>query len=367
MGAKAIFHQGKWRVQVNLEGKSRIITRLRDFVRNKDYPDQQVAEIVAEIVNTQVLVGNFRWEFWFPHDGRKFNFKTLAYEWLSKNRKPSTQYQYNLLMDKYILPIMAKTDVRKIHRTDFYWIKEQFGDTAKAKSIRSVASNFLNWCYKELEGKEMGRIFLPEIEVPQKPLPYVDRETREQIQATVAKEYQNATLLSLRMGLRAAEIASLEWDNVEEDGLMIKHNLSYYKKTTLKEGKARFAPYQGEVKEKLATLKKSLQLAGILPVGLVFRLPSKARMWPNLISFEWSKAARGVGVDMRMHHNRHCLGQDMLEEGCSMTEVKAILGHKSERTTEDFYARHNRAGMVKIAKKRVERIIKHNESRNRLE
>lgn len=350
MGAKAIWHQGKWRVQVNLEGKSRIITRLRDFVRNKDYPDQQVAEIVAEIVNTQILVGNWRWDTWFPQDKRQYKFKLLAVTWLSEKRKPSSDYQYSMVMRKNILPVMGDEDVRYLHRADFHWIRKEYGDTPKAKNIRAICANFLNWCYRE--ELRTTPITLPTVQVTRRGLPYIDREARNQVQAAVSPEYQGATLLSLRMGLRAGEIAALEWDDVEDTGITIRHNLSYYQKSTPKEGGSRFAPYQGEVKAVLEALRSRLIAAGTLPTGLVFRLPSGARMWPNLISWAWSTAAKKIGIQAKLHWNRHSLGQDMLEEGFSIGQVQAILGHRSVRTTETSYARHNRGALVKIAERR---------------
>lgn len=356
MGAKAIFHQGKWRVQVNLEGKSRIITRLRDFVRNKDYPEQQVAEIVAEIVNTQVLVGNFQWDAWFPQDKRQYKFKLLAARWLDEKRKPSSQYQYSLVMRKNILPVLGDEDVRYLHRLNFHWIRQDHGDTPKAQNIRSICQNFMNWCYRE--EIRTHPITLPKVSVTRRGLPYIDREARNRVQAAVSPEYQGATMLSLRMGLRAGEIAALQWSDIEDTGITVRHNLSYYKLTSPKEGGSRFCPFQGEVAEMLRNHHKTYIQRNILASGYVFRLDSGARMWPNLISWAWSTAAKRIGIQAKLHWNRHSLGQDMLEEGFSIGQVQAILGHRSVRTTESSYARHNRGALVNIATARQ----KHNEA-----
>ena len=353
MGAKAVVHQGKWRVQVNLENKSRLITRLRDYVRNPEYSDQQVAEIVSEIINTQVMVGNFQWDYWFPQDKRQFKFKTLALDWLSAaTRKPATDYQYHRVMRQHIIPVMGDKDVRALRRPDFHWIRKAHGDTAKAKNIRSVCQTFLVWCYRE-EIREAA-ITLPEIYIKRKPLPYLSLQDRERIQAEVSPEYQPATLLSLRMGLRAGEIAALEWSAVEwGSGINISSNLSYYQKASPKEGGSRFSPFQGEVEATLTNLYNNLKAQGILPAGYVFRLDTGARVWPNWISWRWSQASERVGIKAKLHWNRHSLAQDMLAEGFSITEVQAILGHRSAKTTEQSYARHNRASMVRIADARM--------------
>lgn len=353
MGAKAIEHQGKWRVQVNLEGKSRLITRLRDYVRNPGYSDQQVAEIVAEIINTQVMVGNFQWDHWFPQDKRQYKFKVLALDWLSSaTRKPATDYQYHRVMRQHIIPVMGDKDVRTLRRPDFHWIRKTYGDTPKAQNIRAICQNFMSWCYRE-ELRE-GAITLPNVTVKRKALPYLSIKDRERIQAEVSPQYQPATLLSLRMGLRAGEIAALEWSAVEWGaGINVTSNLSYYQKASPKEGGSRFSPFQGEVERTLTNRYNNVKAQGILPAGYVFRLDTGARVWPNWISWEWSKAAKRVGVAARLHWNRHSLGQDMLAEGFSITEVQAILGHRSVRTTESRYARHNRASMVRIAEART--------------
>jgi len=353
MGAKAIEHLGKWRVQVNLENKSRLITRLRDYVRDPEYSDQQVAEIVSEIINTQVMVGNFQWDTWFPQDKRQFRFKALALDWLSEaGRKPSTEYKYSAVMHKQILPVMGDKDVRTLRRPDCHWIRKTHGDTPKAQSIRSVCQNFLAWCYRE-ELREAA-ITLPEIHVKRKPLPYFSIKDRESIQAEVLTEYQPATLLSLRMGLRAGEIAALEWSAVEWGaGINVTSNLSYYQKTSPKEGGSRFSPFQGEAEATLTNLYNNFKSQGVLPTGYVFRLDSGARVWPSWVSWRWSQAAERVGLRAKLHWNRHSLAQDMLAEGFSITEVQAILGHRSARTTEQSYARHNRASMVRIADARM--------------
>lgn len=353
MGAKPIFHKGKHKVQINLDGQSRIISKIRDFIRNPEYPDQLVANILSELINTRIALKLFKWEDYFPGDQRKYKVRLLVLEWLSQKWKPSTLYRRDLEMKKYILPVIGERDVRDLHRADFYWIKQNYGDTPKAKNIRDTIQTFLSWCYDEQTRKEY--IKLPPIKPDKKDLPYISKQDRELIQRHVDPVYQPATLLSLRMGLRSNEIAVLEWDAVEFDrgGINIKRGMSHYQTTNSpKEGGSRFSPFQGEVELTLRSLYETLKESGTLPVGLVFRLESGARMWPNLISWEWTKAGREVGIQAHLHWNRHSLGQDMLEEGFSMTEVAAILGHKTIRTTEKSYARHNRGSLVKIAERR---------------
>lgn len=364
MGAKAIFHEGKWRVQVNLEGKSRMISRIRQFIRNPEFSDELIAKCLESHVNTVIehcsaTCTAFPWERFFPQDAKKYRLRLLSMDWLSRNWKPATYYLRNRIITKHVLPRIGNLDVRKFHRNDFQWIRREFGDTPKARSIRDVIQGFLNWCYAE-EYRTIP-IKLPPISIGKKPLPYISRADRDRIQAEVHPDYRAATLLSLRMGLRSNEIAALEWDQIEwGKGIIIKRGMSNYRTTTPKEGGSRFSPFQGEVEYSLRGIYESLKEKGVLPTGLVFRLSSGARLWPNLISWNWTRAARKAGVKAHMHLNRHSLGQDMLAEGFNLGEVAAILGHRSQRVTEQFYARHNRGSLVKIADKRRNDRIKDN-------
>ncbi len=155
--------------------------------------------------------------------------------------------------------------------------------------------------------------------------------TREQFGAIMAAcpshHVKLFLLLAISTGARATAILELTWDRVDLDAGLIDLRKSVFARM---KGRA--------VAPMTPTLKAALSKAKEMSIG------------PNVIEQAGEPLARIVrGVKaagarvglpwLSPHVLRHTAARWMAEEGVSMAEIAAVLGHKNSRVTEATYAK----------------------------
>ena len=162
---------------------------------------------------------------------------------------------------------------------------------------------------------------------------FLSREEADQLFAALAfKSHQvfEMALMSLHCGLRAGEIFSLTWGDIDLDkGMMVLRDT--------KSGRNRVAFMTEDVKEMLA--KK--------PRGgnddLVF--PGRGGIRVNVISRSFDRAVRELGLNdgvtdprqkVVFHTLRHTYASWLVESGVDLYTVKTLLGHSTLAMTERY-------------------------------
>jgi len=345
MPAKPRLVAGHWYVEINHLGQSRKLTQ---WMNKGNFTEENV-KLLSDIVNNQILSGHFAWDFWFPRLRKKYLFEEAYWTWFEfKPRSPATRSNIKYKF-QHFKPLW-KRDIRELRQVDFIFIKEQFGDTEKAKAIRTAAQAFMNWAWK---GELLERqVFLPPITPPKHKTPYLDLETRWAIHDNMKPPYQDPTILGIEMGMRIGEICALQWGDIDwaGDGINLCHTMSAYKlKDSRKGGDEVWLPMSEKVKQMLLRLRENRPAIA----GYAFCQSSGKQIWTQQLSSAFKVATRAIGVPHAKFHNlRHSFLHDLSEAGATTREAGALAGHKSERTTERYIGRWTKDKVRSIAQLR---------------
>lgn len=317
-------------IRVVHQGFDKTLTAWRNQ-RLSEHPE--TTRTLCDLFNQLIFMGNFRASDWFPKERAKLLIKNIAWTWLEhKTKRPATIEDQSYILKKYIIPQSGSKSVQELTRQDFYWIRENHGDTQMANDIRSVAGAILNWAWKE--GMMDRQLFLPVISVPKKPTPYIEHNDRWRIYAKIEPGYQDPVLLSIEMGMRVGEICALRWDaiNLEHGIIKIIRSLSKYQVVDMRKGGDEiWLQMTDKVKTMLESRRK------VSKSHWVFIGKKGNHLWTNYVSNAFKRAARVCGLPhARLHHCRHSIAIDDGLEGKSLEETQERLGHRERKTTEGY-------------------------------
>jgi len=296
------------------------------------YPE--TAKMLCDLFNQLILMGNFRVSDWFPKERAKMLIKNIAWTWLEhKAKRPATLQDQGYILKKHVIPQVGTKSIQELTRQDFYWIRENHGDTHMACQIRRTAQAVLNWAWKE--GMMDRQLFLPVISVPKKPTPYIELRDRWRIYNRIEDpEYQDPALLSIEMGMRVGEICALKWDAIdfEHEKIKLIRSLSRHEVVDMRKGGDEvWLPMTDKVKAMLERRK------GARRSHWVFFGKKGNHLWTNYVSRAFKKAARECGLPhARLHHCRNSFAIDLASQGYSLEEIGAYLGHRNRATTERY-------------------------------
>jgi integrase len=142
-------------------------------------------------------------------------------------------------------------------------------------------------------------------------------------------------LLSVKAGLRAAEIANLTWDMVLDPEGCVCSSLEL-RDSAAKMGHGRVIPLHSDLRNALAALNKTANRRG--PVILSER---GAKMKPRSIVIWFSRAYRAIGLDgCSSHSGRRTFitraARLVHKAGGSLRDVQLLAGHRSIQTTQRY-------------------------------
>lgn len=142
-----------------------------------------------------------------------------------------------------------------------------------------------------------------------------------------SKYLYTMVMLSITTGARQSEIRWLDWKQVD-----LKHRVILLENT--KNDDDRSMAIVDEVYVLLKDLREadgSVKLNGLLFPGAVSpNLPINVRQ-------SFAVACKRAGVkDFRWHDLRHTCASYLAKSGCSLLEIGAVLGHRSQQTTKKY-------------------------------
>ena len=142
-------------------------------------------------------------------------------------------------------------------------------------------------------------------------------------------------LLSVKAGLRAAEIANLTWDMVLDPNGSVGTSLEL-RNCAAKKGHGRIIPLHADLQEALSALQGTSEPAW--PVVLSER---GSKMKPRSIVIWFSRAYRAVNLDgCSSHSGRRTFitraARLVHKAGGSLRDVQLLAGHRSIQTTQGY-------------------------------
>lgn len=295
---------------------------------------------------------------------RALRFEDAADSWLKsrkrkKDWKPSTERDYRAMLRQpdeaarkrgkppkaRVMKAFAGRELASITSPD---IEDFLGELADAK----LTNRSINKHRQLLSG-----IFTEAVEnkwITENPVPATAKRTvrgqerivysPEQIQsiAREADEQTGAAILTAGFaGLRAGELLALRWRHINFSGqsLHVQRALSAGKETGTKGGDARVVPMATQVAQVLAKLGQREHFTR--QSDLVFCNQTGGFLNDSALRRRY-KAARDRAIEkdseipsLRFHDLRHSFGSASIQ-GFNPAQVKAIMGHKDIRTTEQY-------------------------------
>ena len=142
-------------------------------------------------------------------------------------------------------------------------------------------------------------------------------------------------LLSVKAGLRAAEIANLTWEMVLTPAADIGSAIELHDRAAKKSG-GRLIPIHPELREALAHLRRQTEAA-----GPVIRSQRGRPMTPVSIVNWFAKAYRAIGLQgCSSHSGRRTFitraARPVHHAGASLRDVQLMAGHRSIQTTQRY-------------------------------
>jgi len=314
--------------------------------------DKKLACKVAEKIKAKLVLGEL--------DVEKINekvptFKELADLWLKQPHdwKESTRDNYNLNLNKHVLPFFGSAAINEIKRKNlkaFFDQKYAEGLTpGTIQLIRAPINGVLSYAVdlefiesnplRDLKLKYKKNTF--EIE------PLSEAESLlllEQAKAFQNGVYYPVVLCALRTGMRIGEIQALKWNDIDIDKRQIEVKRSYRKgrMTDTKNHKRRrvdMTPHLAETLKAYQTLQKRNALKKGIPFSEFVFTGARGEML-NRTSFQnalnqWAEKAQLRHV--RTHSLRHSYATTRLMKGHNVGDVSYQLGHSSIKITYDVY------------------------------
>jgi integrase len=135
-----------------------------------------------------------------------------------------------------------------------------------------------------------------------------------------------AVVVSLATGLRQGELLRLEWKDV---GFATKTVTVHLSKT----GKRRAVHLPDPASEALKRLRRE----GVVGPKRIFVDEQGAATNKFYLNFRWKKVRTAAGlVDFRWHDLRHSCASFLAQNGASLVEIGAVLGHSSPSITAKY-------------------------------
>lgn len=258
--------------------------------------------------------------------------KSFWEQHISAKLKPSSQRLYKGIIDKHIVPMLGKINIREVAHRDVARLHHELrGAPYMANRTAAVLSKFFNWCEKHgYRDRNSNPAEDLEKYKEQKRMEFLKIEDIEAIgQSLSALEALGhvspmpaaALRLLLLTGARLDEILSLKWSYLDLDA-----NLA-----NLPDSKTGF--------KVLHLPLPAVEVLRSLPVfdnEYVFPSDSKSGHLTS-IRKPWAAICAHAGLSgWRLHDLRHAFASAAVNSGASLPMIGALLGHKNTSTTARY-------------------------------
>jgi len=347
---------GTWRAQVSINNK-----RL-------SYSAESRTECHEWLRKTMDLVDR----------GMSFENKDLTLEkyikqWFKIKRftiKKKTAYDYERLIEKYILPSLGKIRVKKLSTfgiTNFYSdLKQDEKGTRTIQLIHSILRSSLKVAVANgiiarnpCEGALLPRYERKEMKVLD------ENQVTKFLIAAEESRYKALYHLAITTGMRFSELIGLKWSDINWD-----------KRTIRVQRQLQYIPHEGyefndpKTRSGIRTIMLGETTLGILRVhfrdnahedvtgeNLIFVNGIGTQIYFKRFYKDFKRVLRTAGLpEIRFHDLRHTAATLMISNGIPVVIVSRILGHSKPSVTMNIYA-HTSVEMQSEAANLMENLV----------
>ena len=283
-----------------------------------------------------------------PSDMMLSAFLAAWIESYKANISPSTESGYRVNV-RHISGILGSKKLQKITPIDIESMYAQLSETLSGTSILYV-HRVLSRALKQAVRQRL---------INSNPCSFVDppKKTKDQgaqfIHANDVSKYLTAfegsymypaVCLALFCGLRRGEVLGLQWPDISNGKMAIKHNMTYTGIRVPKSGYSRSIPITPPIKAMLqAQREKQKRFKEKLwnmynKSDFVVTYDDGRQIDPRVFSKQFHATLVNAGLPVvRFHDLRHTAASLMIMEGVDIKTVSEVLGHKSIKITADIY------------------------------
>ncbi|MBI2498835.1 tyrosine-type recombinase/integrase [Candidatus Woesearchaeota archaeon] len=258
-------------------------------------------------------------------------------EMLRRKYSQKTIKTYLYCIDRFFLE--CKKELGKISKTDVREYLNNLTKKEKAGNTINVNLNALKFFFEEILGKRM-KLNIKYSKVPENlPVVLTKEEVKRLFTAINNEKHRIMVQVMYSAGLRVSELINLKVKDLD-----IKKNYGFVRLG--KGNKDRIFIISESLKEKINGLIKCDKL---FLDNYLFNSNRKTKYNIRSIQQIIKKATKIAKIDKKIscHSLRHSFATHLIENGCSVSEVQALLGHKSPETT--FVYLHTAApNMIKV-------------------
>jgi len=265
-------------------------------------------------------------------------FNSIYYPAIQQEKKKKTHIAEEQLFRLWISPIIGEKPFKDISTFDLERLKKKLLDAGRSPRTLEYALTTLGLIFRHAkragfyEG-EIPTTRIKKLKFDNKRVRFLSLDEAHQLLAILKEmspQIHNMSLISLHCGLRAGELFSLTWKDIDMD-----HGLITLLDT--KSGRTRTLSMTEDVKELI------LQLGPGKKDELVF--PAKNGKIIVNISQTFPRAVKSAGFNdgvadrrqrVTFHTLRHSFASWLVMEGISLYEVKELMGHASLAMTERY-------------------------------
>jgi len=306
------------------------------------------------------------WTRWFPA-------KRLSI-------RPMTAAGYERLYKKHLNPALGRKHIQKITSTDIQTIVTE---QVKKGNI-STASHILQVLKVSFKAAlQQGQISVnptAAVEAPtakRRELEILTPKDWQKVQAYVADQeshFLTAFTVLITTGVRRSELSGLKWKDIDlqrrlmhiRRSFLVVNGEHHYQNTKTDRSFRSVALDAGTVQTLTTHLNESIQLQsmfgrGVAPDLPVFTLDGSTPVRPDTLSHTWSRVAKALNLNVRLHDLRHTSATLMLAAGVPVGDVADRLGHATPAFTLTVY-RHAIPGAQEAAAERLAALLNPAES-----
>lgn len=355
MTGSLISKNGKYYVVVRVTdttGKLKqkwINTGISTIGNNKRQAKNKMVTILAELENAKISYST------------DLLFVEWIWKWMTqkKNEVRLSSYEsYEMNIQKHIEPFfkpkkLRLRDVTAQHVQDYYNQKIKEGVAAHSVHKHNVIiRGALQDAFKKylISSNPADRATLPSKKKFESKF-YTIQEANCLLQATQNEPIQPAIIFGLFYGLRRSEVCGLRWKDIDFNANVIRVcNTVVRSKTLIEEEQTKSNASKRSMfiipqtrAYLLSLLEQQKQQSKIL--NQPFSYKAHVCVWqdghpfsPDYISHKFSDILRKNNLPrIRFHELRHTTGSLLLQQGVSVKQIQAYLGHEKISTTLDVY------------------------------
>jgi integrase/recombinase XerC len=301
----------------------------------------------------------------FTQAARKYRQPTLAAladPWLDDRRadgkRPRGVANYGDVFARFVVFVGSDVCVGAVSEETIKAYKRDLMSRVQAATARhalTVVRSFLAWCVAEGYVRENValRVLHPTVEAPNP-----DPLSSEQIARLLAicdapprshkatwRRNRRAVFLMLYAGLRLAEVAGLEWRDID-----LRRGEITVRKEVAKGGRPRIVPIAEELDAELRVAGPRARHTFVVDQG---DTPEgrKLGLTPKSLAHIFERWITGRGLDIHAHQLRKTFATELYLAGEDLITIQRLLGHADPKTTARYIGASSpkaRAAVMKL-------------------